>query len=223
MAVEWKECSRLAINLAIKITCQCLWQHSCRTSSWEILITLGVQTVEFQCLQLSTSNQFAERNHLYTRAGHKPTKHPGCIAENRMYFTRIQYFAWNLYWSLSLISGSWAPVLQLQEDIAYSEAQDSVMCSVGRMYFAETLLSTNDPCTNSVAAFSHRMSLMILHIIWAWKMQRNITKQVFPASLRFNFKTQLLCADWEGEKYSSPIAMRARRDVLMRFNKGKVH
>ena len=54
-------------------------------------------------------------------------------------------------------------MLQLHEDITYSEAQDSVMCSVGRMYFAETLLSTNDPCTkNSVLLHS---AVMILHNI----------------------------------------------------------
>ena len=185
MAVEWKECSRLAINLAIKITCQCLWQHSCRTSSWEILVALGVQTVEFQCLQLSTSNQFAERNHLYTRAGHKPTKHPGCIAENRMYFTRIQYFAWNLYWSLSshfrLLSTCVAATG------GYCLLWSTRLCNV----LSSILLR---PCYQQMILVQKTQCCCIqpwwYFIIFQYGRRNacNITKQVFPASQRFNFK-----------------------------------
>ena len=67
---------------------------SCWTSSWKKPVNIGgSQTVEFRCLHLSTSNQYAERNHLHTRAGKRSylvCTHTGCIAENReFFFTRI--------------------------------------------------------------------------------------------------------------------------------------
>ena len=63
----------------------------------------GSQTVEYQCLQLSTSNQFAEQIHLCTWAGERGYQvytHAGCVAEKN------QYFAWYLQWFLSYFLAS---------------------------------------------------------------------------------------------------------------------
>ena len=55
--------------------------------------------------------------------------HASCIAE--------QYFvAWHLWWFLSYILDLCEDVVELQDDIAHSEAQDSLMCSAGRIPFA---------------------------------------------------------------------------------------
>ena len=81
-----------------------MYLESCRTSSLKKPGNIeGSQTVEYQCLSLSTSNQFAEQIHLCTRAGERGYQvytHAGCVAEKN------QYFAWHLQWFLSYFLAS---------------------------------------------------------------------------------------------------------------------
>ena len=55
--------------------------------------------------------------------------HASCIADSTLWPDTCNDF-------LSYISGPFEDLFELQDDIAHSEAQDSLMCSAGRFPFA---------------------------------------------------------------------------------------